>query len=929
MHRDSGQVEMKETRSTCCYCGTGCGVVIESVGERIVGVHGDERHPANFGRLCTKGSTLHLTTTRTGRALYPELRTDRQAPRQRVGWDAAIAHAAERFAAIIAEHGPDAVAFYISGQLLTEDYYVFNKLAKGLLGTNNIDSNSRLCMSSAVAGYKATLGADSVPCCYDDLGLSDLLLIAGSNTAWAHPIVFRRIEDAKAANPDLRLIVVDPRRTDTAAAADLHLQIQPGSDVVLYGAMLHVLLAEGMVDEAFIAAHTSGFAAAKAAVRELTPVAAAAICGVKAEDIVTAARWFGAAKAPISLWCQGLNQSAHGTDNNAALIHLHLATGKIGAPGMGPFSLTGQPNAMGGREVGAMSNLLPGHRDLAKADDRAAVAAQWGIADIPAQPGATAVELFDAIAEGRIKAVWIACTNPAHSLPDQTRVRAALAAAEFVVVQEAYGDTETCDFADLLLPATTWGEKEGTVTNSERRVSRVRAAVPPPGEARADWAIARDFALAVGERLGQGEVAQRLFAFADTRTVFAEHVGLTAGRDLDMSGIDYALLERHGPQQWPLPAGPASATGTAGTARLYLDRQFATADGRARFVPVSTQLTAEKTDALFPLHFNTGRLRDHWHGMSRTGRVARLYAHEAEPRLWLNVQDMAARGLQNGDLAMVRSRRAAMVLPVALSDEMAAGQAYLPMHWGARSLSNAGANSLTIASIDPQSKQPELKHAAIAISKADLPWRLVALRTARDGADAAEQALRWRQQVSALLPECEKGGGFASLTLAGREQPVVVLRMALAAPLAAERINELAAKLDFDDQHCLAYRDAQRGIVKIAQVENSAADAIGDLTCGVLLAGETAAADWLLAAMSERLPTASLRRWLLAPVSTPPTPVSGKGRVVCNCFNVGASEIKAAIAGGADLAGLQERLKCGTSCGSCVPELKKMVALAG
>lgn len=929
MHRDSGQVEMQETRSTCCYCGTGCGVVIESVGERIVGVHGDERHPANFGRLCTKGSTLHLTTTRTGRALYPELRTDRQAPRQRVSWDAALDHAAERFAAIIDEHGPDAVAFYISGQLLTEDYYVFNKLAKGLLGTNNIDSNSRLCMSSAVAGYKATLGADSVPCCYDDLGLSDLLLIAGSNTAWAHPIVFRRIEDARAANPAQRLIVIDPRRTDTAAAADLHLQIQPGSDVVLYSALLHVLLAEGMVDQAFIAAHTTGFAAAREAVRDCTPAAAAAICGVKADDIVTAARWFGEARAPLSLWCQGLNQSSHGTDNNAALIHLHLATGKIGAPGMGPFSLTGQPNAMGGREVGAMANLLPGHRDLAKADDRAAVAAQWGIADIPAQPGATAVELFDAIAAGRIKAVWIACTNPAHSLPDQARVRAALAAAELVVVQEAYGDTETCDFADLLLPATTWGEKEGSVTNSERRVSLVRAAVPAPGEARADWRIARDFALAVGDKLGCGAAAQRLFAFADPAAVFAEHVALTAGRDLDMSGLDYALLETAGPLQWPLPAAQRASGTALGSARLYQDRRFATADGRARFVPLSTQLTAENTDASYPLHFNTGRLRDHWHGMSRTGRVARLYAHEAEPRLWLHAADMAAYGLAAGDLATVASRRATVLLPVAASDEMAPGQAYLPMHWGGHSLSHAGANSLTMAVIDPQSKQPELKHAAIAISKADLPWRLVALRTCRAQDEAAEQVLRWRQQLSALLPECGQGGGFASLTLAGREQPVLVLRLALAAPLAAERINELSAKLDFDDQYCLAYRDAQRGIVKIAQVEASGADRAGDLICGILLAGETAAADWLLDAISERLPAANLRRWLLAPVSTPPTPVAGKGRVVCNCFNVGETDIKAAIAAGDDLAALQSRLKCGTSCGSCVPELKKLVTQAG
>ncbi|MFZ2366796.1 MAG: molybdopterin-dependent oxidoreductase [Azonexus sp.] len=913
------QTEMRETASICCYCGTGCGLVIQSVAGEIVGVRGDETHPANFGRLCTKGSTLHLTTTRSGRALHPELRRERGDERLPVAWPAALEHAAERFAAIIREHGPDAVAFYISGQLLTEDYYVFNKLAKGLIGTNNIDSNSRLCMSSAVSGYKGTLGADSVPCSYEDLGLADLLLIAGSNTAWAHPIVFRRIEEARAANPELRLIVVDPRRTDTAAAADLHLQIQPGSDVVLYGAMLHVLLWEGLINHAFIAEHTDGFAALREEVRELTPSAAAAVCGVKAEDIVTAARWFGQAKAPLSLWCQGINQSAHGTANNSALIHLHLATGKIGAPGMGPFSLTGQPNAMGGREVGAMANLLPGHRDLANADDRAAVAAQWGIAELPAQAGATAVELFEAIGEGRIKAVWIACTNPAHSLPDQARVRAALDKAEFVVVQEAYADTETCAYADLLLPATTWGEKEGTVTNSERRVSRVRAAIAAPGEARADWVIARDFALMLGEKLEAGETARRLFAFADEAAVFAEHVSLTAGRDLDMSGLDYPLLDSAGPRQWPFSTASRQA-GEGGTARLYTDHRFATADGRARFVPLTKFLTAEKTDARYPLHLNTGRLRDQWHGMSRTGRVARLYAHEAEARLLLHPQDMARRGLVDGDLAEVASRRAKIVLPVAASDEMAPGQAFLPMHWGGRSLSHAGANCLTMPAFDAQSKQPELKHAAIRLDKAELPWRLVALRTMLDQTAAAEQVLIWRQRLAALLPDW----AFASLTLAGREQPVVVLRIALAEALPAAKIDELAKLLDFDEQFCLAYRDARRGICKIAQVEPETA---GDLTCGVLLAGETAAADWLLAAMSERQPAESLRRWLLAPVSTPPTPVAGKGRIVCNCFNVGESEIAAALAAGADLDSLQQQLKCGTSCGSCLPEIRKKFAL--
>ncbi|HEX4986210.1 MAG TPA: molybdopterin-dependent oxidoreductase, partial [Burkholderiales bacterium] len=407
-----------EIRTTCPYCGVGCGVIAEVRGGRIAGVRGDPLHPANFGRLCTKGSTLHLTTDERARLLRPQLRRSRGHERAPAGWDEALEFAAARFAGIIREHGPDSVAFYVSGQLLTEDYYVFNKLARALVGTNNIDTNSRLCMSSAVSGYKATLGADAPPACYEDIDHADCVLIAGSNTAYAHPILFRRLEDARRRNPGLRLIVVDPRRTDTAAAADLHLAILPGTDVALFNAMLHVLLWEGLCDRDYIAGHTEGFDEAKAAVAEYTPRAAAAVCGVRAEDIVAAAKMFGGARAGLSLYCQGLNQSIHGTDKNAALINLHLATGHIGRAGAGPFSLTGQPNAMGGREVGGMATLLSAHRDLADPRHRDEVARFWGIRAFPSAPGKTAVEMFDGLREGSIRAIWIACTNPAQSMPD-------------------------------------------------------------------------------------------------------------------------------------------------------------------------------------------------------------------------------------------------------------------------------------------------------------------------------------------------------------------------------------------------------------------------------------------------------------------------------------------------------------------------------
>ena len=487
-------INLNEVKTTCPYCGVGCGVLATTDGARITAVRGDPEHPANFGRLCTKGSTLHLTTTPYGRALHPEMRTSRKEDRKRVSWDVALDNLVENFAKTIAEHGPDSVGFYISGQLLTEDYYVFNKLAKGLIGTNNVDTNSRLCMSSAVAGYKATLGADAPPACYDDLNHAELIVIAGSNASWAHPIVYRRLEDAKAKNPALKVVCIDPRRTETARAADMHLPILPGTDVALFNAVLHWLMWEDATDANYIAAHTEGFAELKTAVRECTPAWAARICGVNESQIVEFATWWKQSNATLSMYCQGLNQSACGTDKNAALINLHLATAQIGKPGAGPFSLTGQPNAMGGREVGGLANLLPGHREVADPEHRAEVAKLWGVDSLPSVPGKSAVEMFDAVRRGEIKLLWIACTNPAQSLPDLRAVAEAFENAECVIVQESFRTTESAKLADVLLPASTWGEKHGTVTNSERRVTHVNGVLPPPGCARHDWDIVVDFA---------------------------------------------------------------------------------------------------------------------------------------------------------------------------------------------------------------------------------------------------------------------------------------------------------------------------------------------------------------------------------------------------------------------------------------------------
>ncbi|OGA05539.1 MAG: nitrate reductase, partial [Betaproteobacteria bacterium RIFCSPLOWO2_02_FULL_62_17] len=818
---------MKETRSTCCYCGVGCGVVIQSEGDRVVGVRGDPDHPANFGRLCSKGATLHLSASPGGRARFPSLRETRAEPRHRVGWDEALDHVAKRFADIISKHGPDSVAFYISGQLLTEDYYVFNKLAKGLIGTNNVDTNSRLCMSSAVAGYKQTLGADAPPACYEDLDLADTVVIAGSNMAYAHPVLFRRLEDARAARPQMKIIVVDPRRTDTAAFADLHLPILPGTDIALFNAMLHVLMWEGLIDSAFIREHTQGFDALKQAAREYSPAMAARICGLPEADIVKAAKWFGEAGAALSLYCQGLNQSSSGTHKNAALINLHLATRQIGKPGAGPFSLTGQPNAMGGREVGGMANLLSAHRDLADAAHRAEVAALWGVPDVPAKPGKTAVEMFQALARGEIKAIWIACTNPAQSMPDVNQVRAALEKAELVVLQEAFEDTDTAAYADVLLPASSWGEKRGTVTNSERRITRLAAAVAPPGEARHDWEICVDFARRLEKLLGKGGAAS-LFPYEGPEEIFNEHRETTRGRDLDITGISYAMLESQGPQQWPLREGESR-----GKARLYGDGVFPTANGRARFVVTPYQAVAETTSAQYPLALTTGRLRDQWHGMSRTGEVARLFNHAGEPLLAMHERDLERRGLAGGDLALVKTRRGEILVRVEASDAMRSGQAFMPMHWGSQFMRGAGVNVLTMPAIDPHSGQPELKHAAAQVSRAELPFRVVAMR--RFSAGDGEAA---RQLTRELRPLLEKFD-YATLVPSGREQVLVSLRGYAAAPVAGAILDRLDALLLLDrPEQTMRYVDARKGVEKAARIVDGRVES-------VCLSGETAAQDWL------------------------------------------------------------------------------------
>jgi assimilatory nitrate reductase catalytic subunit len=925
------------TKATCPYCGTGCGVRIESRQGRIINVVGDPDHPANFGRLCTKGSTLHLTASEgvnaQARLLHPMRRAQRGGTPQRVSWDVALDEAADKLTNIIATHGPKAVGFYGSGQLLTEDYYVLNKLVKGLLGSNNLDTNSRLCMSSAVAGYKATLGSDAPPCSYEDFNHAQTLFIVGANTAWAHPILFRRIEDARQANPGMKLIVADPRRTETADMADLFLPILPGTDVALFHGLLHVMLQEELVDSAYVAAHTQGFEALQALVATYTPEHVAMVCGIPAADVIQAARWMGGHTPTLSLYCQGLNQSSRGTDKNAALINLHLATGQIGKPGAGPFSLTGQPNAMGGREVGGMANLLSAHRDLANPAHREEVAALWGVDEVPAQPGQTAVEMFEAAARGEIKALWIACTNPAQSLPDQATVRKALAMAELVVVQEAFATTATCAFADLLLPATTWGEKDGTVTNSERRISRVRAAVPPSGEARHDWAIFTDLGRRMEARLPQRTATYRsgtttLFPYNSPESVWMEHRESTRGRDLDITGLSYALLDTQGPQQWPMPAGAS-----AGTARLYADGHFPNADGRARFATVPYEPVAEVVSERYPFSFNTGRLRDQWHGMSRTGTLGRLFGHVSEPCVELNAADMVQRGWPDGTLLRIQGQRGELIAPAVASEAMASMQAYMAMHWGPEYLGGQGAqgqaasgvNTLTSPAFCPTSKQPELKHAAVQIEVVDLPQRVVALAWLPAG-----QALAVREALKPLMSTLP----FTSCVPFGREPDAqgrvgVLWRGASDQPIADGLREQLCAVMGITGQDVMHYDDATQGQHRAMKVRR---DADGLRLSAALLVGDTAAEAWVRPLLQDDLLADPYGRALLSPGAQAPVAVANKGKQICTCFNVSEPDIVGTLGQcvGSDeqrLSALQGALKCGTNCGSCIPTLKKLIKI--
>jgi len=684
---------------------------------RIVKVEGDASHPANFGKLCLKGATVAETVAVKDRLAHAHLRSSREQKPQRVPLDEAIQTTADRLREIIRQHGPDAVSLYVSGQLSLEAQYLANKLCKGFIGTNNIESNSRLCMSSAASGYKLSLGADGPPGSYRDFESADCFFVIGSNMAECHPILFIRLLAAKKKR-NAKLIVVDPRRTPTAEKADLFLQIKPGTDLALLNGLLHLIVENGHVDADFIARYTDGWAGMPDFFAEYTSARVAEITGLREQDIRTAAKWMGEAPGLMSLWTMGLNQSTHGTWSTNAICNLHLATGKICRPGSGPFSLTGQPNAMGGREVGYLSHGLPGQRVVMNADDRTFMENLWQIAPgtIRAEPGLDAVELFKKMHAGEVKAVWVIGTNPVASMPRRAGVIDALKTAELVILQDAYHPTETSHYADILLPGAVWAEAEGVMINSERNVTLMQKAVEPPGEARADWELIARVAQAMGyagfDYHNASEVFDEIRRTANPKTGY------------DLRGMTYGQLKNTS-MQWPCAPGELSGKSirylAAETPSLDENLQppvvFPTTSGKGQFFPRPHLPSAELPDAEFPFILTTGRCANQWHTMTKTGKVAKLNAIDGSPFLEIHPEDAQRLGIQEGDWIELNSRRGKAVFPARITEKMRPGCCFAPFHWNDQFGENLAINAATSELTDPISKQPEFKFCAVQLSK--------------------------------------------------------------------------------------------------------------------------------------------------------------------------------------------------------------------
>jgi assimilatory nitrate reductase catalytic subunit len=880
----------RTVKTTCPYCGVGCGVQVSIDENDGISVKGDPDHPANLGRLCSKGAALADTLDHDNRLLHPQIGAER------VSWDTALDHVAERFRSVMAQHGPEAVAFYVSGQLLTEDYYVANKLMKGYIGTAMIDTNSRLCMASSVAGHWRAFGADSVPCCYEDLEQAALIVLTGSNAAWCHPVLFQRIRKAKQNNPKLRVVVIDPRRTATCDIADLHIPLKPGSDVALFNGLLLYLYDHSHLNERFVSNATQGLPEAIRAARE-DGVDVAQRCGVKTELVERFFQWFAETEQVVTVYSQGVNQSSAGTDKVNSIINCHLLTGRIGKPGSGPFSFTGQPNAMGGREVGGLANQLAAHMRLESQSHRESVQGFWSSPRIAQRPGLKAVDLFDAVERGKVKAVWIMATNPAVSLPDANRVRAALEHCEFVVVSDCVAESDTNQYADVLLPAATWGEKEGTVTNSERRISRQRAFLPPPGEARADWWIVTQ----VARRMGFAEA----FGYESSYDIFTEHAALSGHdnhgqRAFDisgLSGLSRSEYEQLSPVQWPV-----TAQQSAGTMRLFSDTRFYTPSAKAQFIATATRPPVNATDEPYPLILNTGRVRDHWHTLTRTAKSVRLSQHDGEPFIQIHPEDALRFAVHEGELAQLNSRWGSFVGRVKLDAGMRRGEVFAPMHWSDQFTSQGRADGVVNPVVDPISGEPEFKFTPVNITAYATRWRAFALSRAPLNLGEVDYWCRI------------KGDQHWHYQCAG-QQPVDDWQA-----LGRRLLANVATNGDW-----MEFQDRRTGRYRCALMQGQQLQ-----TC--LFVEQDAAlpsSEWLASLFSKAALNPTERTSLLS--GSLINADFDSSPLVCSCFQVRRQAIIDAIEkeGLSTEQAIGDRLKAGTNCGSCLPEIRGLLESRG
>ena len=874
----------RPVRTTCPYCGVGCGVLAAPDHQGGAVILGDPDHPANYGRLCVKGAALNETLSLEGRLLYPEIGG------RRASWDAALDAVAGAITTALGEHGPQSVAFYVSGQLLTEDYYVANKLLKGFVGSPNLDTNSRLCMASSVAGHRRAFGSDTVPGCYEDIELADLVVVTGSNLAWCHPVLHQRLEAARERR-GTRIVVVDPRRTASCVDADLHLALKPGSDVALWNGALAELDRRGVVDPAALA-RCDGLEATLAAARASAPdlAAVAKSCALAETDVARFVDLLAQHERQVTLFSQGLNQSSSGTDKVNAVINLHLATGRIGRPGVGPFSLTGQPNAMGGREVGALANQLAAHMDYGDAVAVERVRRFWRSPAIAKGPGPKAVELFERVAQGEIRVLWVMATNPAVSLPNSDAVRRALEACPLLIVSDAMRWSDTVERAYIRLPALAWGEKDGTVTNSERRISRQRAFLPAPGEAKPDWWMISE----VARRLGFGEA----FAYDGPAAIFAEHAALSAfendgTRDFDLSALaalgpgDYESLA---PVQWP-----ATKAAPNGTTRLFGDGKYFTRDGRARLVPLNPRAPAYAVSKDYPITLLTGRERDHWHTLNRSGKSPRLALRAPEPVVAVHPADRRRFGLSDGGLARIESRWGAMLARVRETTEQLPGSAFVPMHWSAHFAAESRANAPAHAAVDPLSGQPEFKNIPVHLVAVPVACEaMLLLRQKPDGIDADYWA------VAAGIGHWRIFAADAALPLAALD------RLTLLLPQGEK----------------LRYRDLAGQHFRAAVIAAGRLEAWLDIGPG----GARRDVDWVGALFAKDAISTEERRALL--VGRAGAEAAAEGPIICACHSVGRARICRAIRehGLGDVRAIRIATSAGTGCGSCVPELRSLLA---